>query len=198
MEKPFSQASENNREPILGVLRRHLHRPIRVLEIGSGTGQHAVHFARALPHLTWQTSDLRANHRGIEQWIAEAGLDNVLAPLELDVQASTWPVDRAGAVFSANTAHIMGWPAVQAMITGTSRLLAPGGLFLLYGPFSQGGRHNSPGNETFHQALRRRDPAMGIRDLDDLTAQAGSAGLELIEENPMPANNRLLVWAKPG
>ncbi len=198
MDKPFSQASANNWQPILAVLRQHLPARGRVLEIGSGTGQHAVSFGTALPDLTWQTSDLPENHWGIERWIAEAGLGNVLPPLALDVRAEPWPDVATDAVFSANTAHIMGWPAVEAMFAGVGRLLQPDGRFLLYGPFSDGGRHNSPSNEAFDQNLRRRDPAMGVRDLDQLRPLAQRAGLRLAAEVAMPANNRILIWEKTG
>jgi cyclopropane fatty-acyl-phospholipid synthase-like methyltransferase len=144
MNLPFSPACERNRDPILAVLR-HRFAPIRqVLEIGSGTGQHAVHFAAALPGLRWQTSDLPANLPGIRAWLDEAGLSNTPAPLELDVTGPL-PAGPWDAVFSANTLHIMGWPEVQSLFTQLSRpeVLAPGGLLVVYGPFKYGGQHTS-------------------------------------------------------
>jgi SAM-dependent methyltransferase len=194
--KPFSQACENNRVPILAVLRCHLADGWRVLEIGTGTGQHAVFFGAELPHVAWQTSDRRENHPGIRLWLADAQLANVAPPLDLDVLEHPWPVDHADAVFSANTAHIMSWPAVAAMFSGVGRVLEPGGLFLLYGPFSYSGAHTSPSNAAFDASLRARDPEMGVRSFEAVSALAEGAGLDLLEDNAMPANNRLLVWRR--
>lgn len=194
MDKPFSQACENNKRPILEVLKRHLGAVSSVLEVGSGTGQHAVFLGQHLPHLTWHTSDQRHYHEGIGAWLADAGLDNVAPPLDLDVNAEPWPISSVEAVFSANTAHIMGWTTVEAFVAGVSRLLGPGGLFLLYGPFNYGGRHTSDSNARFDASLRLQDPRMGIRDFEAMDGLAHSAGMTLIEDNAMPANNRLLVW----
>lgn len=196
MSKPFSQACENNRRPILEILARHLADVRMVLEIGSGTGQHAVYFGEHLPHLIWQTSDRRAYHEGIEAWVTEAGLDNVRPPMDLDVMVEPWPVDTADAVFSANTAHIMSWPMVVEFVAGVGRVLPPGGSFLLYGPFSYGGVHTSESNEQFNRSLKSQDPAMGIRDFEAVEALASEAGMALVEDNAMPANNRLLVWRR--
>jgi cyclopropane fatty-acyl-phospholipid synthase-like methyltransferase len=195
-ELPFSQACENNKRPILDVLERYLRDSATVLEIGSGTGQHASFFAGQMPQLTWQTSDLPANHPGIRGRIEAAGLTNVGMPLDLDVRRSDWGLSEVDAAFSANTAHIMGWPAVCAMIAGVGRLLTPGGCFLLYGPFNYGGRHTSESNARFDLSLRMSDPAMGIRDFEQIAAEAEAAGLALEEDCGMPANNRLLVWRK--
>ena len=195
-ELPFSQACENNKRPILAVLERHLPNSATVLQIGSGTGQHASFFAAQMPHLTWQTSDLAANHPGIRGRVEAAGLTNVRTPLDLDVRSSDWGLSAVDAVFSANTAHIMGWPAVCAMIAGVGRLLAPGGCFLLYGPFNYEGRHTSESNARFDLSLRMSDPVMGIRDCGQIAAEAGAAGLVLEEDREMPANNRLLVWRR--
>ena len=195
-ELPFSQACENNKRPILAVLERYLRDSATVLEIGSGTGQHASFFAAQMPQLTWQTSDLPANHPGIRGRIEAACLTNAAMPLDLDVRRSDWGLSEVDAVFSANTAHIMGWPAVRAMIAGVGRLLTPGGCFLLYGPFNYGGRHTSESNARFDLSLRMSDPAMGIRDFEQIAAEAETAGLALEEDCGMPANNRLLVWRK--
>ncbi|HKJ72175.1 MAG TPA: DUF938 domain-containing protein [Gammaproteobacteria bacterium] len=194
--KPFSQACENNKDPILDVLRRVFPNPGRVVEIGSGTGQHAVHFGRHLPHLQWQPTDVADNLPGIRAWLAEAGLPNVAAPLELDVGDGPWPVSHADGVFSANTVHIMGWPEVESLFRGVAGLLPPGGAFCLYGPFAYGGEHTSDSNARFDASLRGRDPRMGIRDRDLLERLAGSQGLVLEADHAMPANNRTLVWRR--
>ncbi len=194
--KPWAEACERNREPILAALREVFDRPGTVLEIGSGTGQHAVHFAAALPHLAWQPSDLEENLTGIQQWVEEAALPNVLAPVALDVTRHPWPVDRAGWIFSANTAHIMSWNGVEAMFAGAARLLPEGGCFCLYGPFHQGGRATSDSNARFDAMLRQRDPQSGVRDRDDLERLAGHVHMHLRDARLMPANNQLLVWER--
>jgi hypothetical protein len=158
----------------------------RVLEIGSGTGQHAAYFAAQLPHLVWQASDVAEHLPGIREWIAEP------APIELDVDKE-WPVVEADAVFSANTCHIMSWPQVQRMFDGIGKIPSLRTL-CLYGPFSYSGSHTSESNARFDAMLRGRDPASGIRDFEAIDALAGTAGLVLQEDNAMPANNRLLVW----
>lgn len=196
--KPYSQASENNKRPILEALRRHLGKAREVLEIGSGTGQHAVFFAEHLPHLVWRTSDLPEQHEGIRQWLDEAGLDNLRPPIALDVAVRPWPVAGMDAVFSANTAHIMSWPLVEALVAGVGVILPPGGIFLLYGPFNRGGAYTSESNARFDEWLRQRDPESAIRHLEDLVALAEAAGLRLVEDAEMPANNRLLTWRRIG
>jgi hypothetical protein len=167
-----------------------------VLEVGSGTGQHAVHFARHLPHLSWLCTDRVENHPGIKGWLDEAGLPNVSGPLQLDVSESVWPVDNANYAFSANTAHIMSWPEVELMFAGVAAVLPPGGLFCLYGPFNRAGEFTSESNRAFDRMLRERDPAMGIRDDRALIALGQRHDLVLTAESAMPANNRLLVWKK--
>lgn len=195
--KQFSEACERNREPILGVLREVLAGARRVLEIGSGTGQHAVYFAAALPQLEWLPSDLPENHPGIEAWRAEAGLPNLQPPRLLDVHAPAWPVDGADAVFSANTAHILDWAGVERMIAGAAALLPAGGPLVLYGPFNYGGRYTSEGNARLDAWLRARDPASGVRDFEAVDALARGAGLALERDVAMPSNNRTLVWRRP-
>jgi len=186
--KPFSEASERNRGPILAVLKRVLKDSRRVLEIGSGTGQHAAYFAAALPHLVWQASDVAQNLPGIRQWVADP------APIELDVDRE-WPAVEADAVFSANTCHIMAWPQVERMFDkiGKIRSLKT---FCLYGPFKYAGQHTSESNARFDAMLRRNDPASGLRDFEKISALAEAAGLALQEDNALPANNRLLVWTR--
>lgn len=195
--KPYAEACERNKRPILEVLIHEFADARRVLEIGSGTGQHAAFFGPALPRLIWQTSDLAVNHAGIRAWLAEAAAPNVREPLLLDVLGPwpDWPFD---AVFSANTAHIMSWPQVQAMFAGVARVLAPSGRFCLYGPFNRRGEFTSESNREFDRALRAQDPAMGLRDDRELCALARGCGLTLESDHDMPANNRLLVWRKTG
>jgi SAM-dependent methyltransferase len=185
--KPFSEASERNRGPILEVLKRIFSRTRFVLEIGSGTGQHAAYFAAELPHLVWQASDVAENLPGIREWVSEP------PPIELDVDKE-WPQLDVDAVFSANTCHIMSWPQVERMFAGVGRLLPAYGVFALYGPFNYGGRHTSESNARFDAMLRARDPASGLRDVDDIVRLAALNGLGLEEDNAMPANNRLLVF----
>lgn len=194
--KPFSEACERNRGPILDVLLHAFAGCRSVLEIGSGTGQHAVHFAAALPHLVWQTSDLPCNHAGICAWLAEAQAANVLPPLALDVTAHPWPAATYDAVFSANTLHIISWAAVERMFAGVGRVLAQGGTLCIYGPFNYGGRFTSASNARFDAMLRERDPMSGIRDFATVDALARTLGLTLLEDVAMPANNRTLVWRR--
>jgi SAM-dependent methyltransferase len=191
--KPFSEACERNREPILAVLKRVFMDRRRVLEIGSGTGQHAAYFAPELPHLVWQPSDVAENLPGIRQWAAEAGAPNLREPIVLDVDQD-FPSVQTDAVFSANTCHIMSWPQVERLCAGVGRLLPSGGVFALYGPLNYHGKHTSESNARFDAMLRSRDPASGLRDFEEIDALAKAARLILEEDNAMPANNRLLVW----
>lgn len=197
MERPFSQACENNKEPILEVLRQYFAEVDLVLEIGSGTGQHAVHFARHLPHLTWQTSDQSMYLPGVRSWLDWAGLDNTPEPLELDVNRD-WPIESAPAVFSANTLHIMSWKEVCLFFQRLDWLLPPAGVLCIYGPFNYGGEYTSDSNARFDQWLKQRDPLSGIRDFESVNEQAIAAGLALLTDRAMPANNRCLVWEKSG
>jgi hypothetical protein len=194
--KPFSEACERNREPILAVLRQWMLDAGVVLEIGAGTGQHAVHFAAHLPHLTWIPSDRPENLPGIELWVNEAALSNLHAPVRLDVMDPHWPVITANYVFTANTAHIMSWTEVEAMFEGVGKILAPKGLFCLYGPVNRDGHFTSESNRQFDAMLRARDPVMGIRDDQDLIRLGRRCGLTYIADNSLPAKNRLLIWSK--
>ena len=196
--KPFSEASEQNKAPILAVLTEVFASRWRVLEIGSGTGQHAVYFAAHLPHLTWIPSDLPDNHPGIKAWLDEAALSNIDPIVALDVRQNDWGELCADAVFSANSAHIMDWDSVQAMFAGVGALLPEGGVFALYGPFSYGGQHTSPSNARFDAWLKQMDPTQGVRDFEDLNRLAVRAGMGLQQDTPMPVNNRTLVWVKCG
>ena len=194
--KPFAPACERNKGPILEVLRRVFGDAGDVIEIGSGTGQHAVWFAAGLPHLVWRTSDLQENHAGINAWIDESGLDNVGRPLALDVARRPWPLTNAEGAFSANTAHIMHWPEVEAMFRGLAEVLSPDARFVLYGPFARNGRHTGASNAAFDRSLRGQDPGMGVRDVRNLERLAASGAMALEEIVPMPANNHILVWRK--
>lgn len=194
--KPYAESCEQNREPILSVLGAALKDSRAVLEIGSGTGQHAVAFAAQMPQLIWYTSDCQDNHVGINMWLDEAGLANVRSPRVLDVTQETWPNIAVDAVFSANTAHIMHYPEVEAMLAGVGRILPQGGIFLVYGPFNYGGRYTSDSNARFDQWLKARDPQSGIRNFEDLDKLANQAGMVLKNDYTMPANNRILHWQK--
>ena len=196
MDKPHSQACDNNRDPILSVISPWLADTRAVLEIGSGTGQHAVYFAEHLPHLIWHTSDVAEHHEGIQAWIDDAGLGNVRAPLLLDVTDDAWPSVDVDAVFSANAVHIMDWGAVEAMISGVGWLLPTGGRFVLYGPFNYGGNYTSESNARFDGWLKARDPGSGIRDFEAVDGLAEKAGMVFEEDVAMPANNRTVCWRK--
>ncbi len=194
--KPFAEACEQNKLPILAVLKSRFAACKRILELGSGTGQHAVFFSSQLPHLYWQPSDVAENLPGIRLWLAEADNDNVAAPVCLDVKQSDWPAGPFDGIFSANTVHIMDWPGVESMFAGIGRVLVPGGGFCLYGPFKYDGVHTSESNARFDVWLRQRNPDSGVRDVNDLTSLAQQAGMTLVEDIEMPVNNRILVWQK--
>ena len=195
MEKPCSPSCERNREPILAVLRERFARCKRVLEIGSGTGQHAVYFAAALPKLRWQTSDVAENLPGIRMWLKEAALPNTPAPLAFDV-SDTPPTGDYDAVFSANTLHIMSWKEVGRLFAALPGLTRAGALLVVYGPFNYEGQFTSPSNAQFDEALRSGNPKRGIRDFEEVDALAAAAGFVLEEDRAMPANNRCIVWKR--
>jgi SAM-dependent methyltransferase len=196
-DKPYAPSCDKNREPILAVLRERLAERTSVLEIGSGTGQHAVYFAPALSHLSWQTSDRAENLPGIRAWLAEAGLPNTPGPIELDV-TGPWPALRFDAVFTANTLHIMPWSAVEALFAALPGVMVEQAIFVAYGPFNYGGRYTSESNARFDASLKASAPHQGIRDFDDLDALARRAGMALAEDVAMPSNNRCLVWRRAG
>ena len=191
-----SEACERNKGPILAVLAGELAASRSVLEIGSGTGQHAVHFARHLPHLTWQPTELGAELDPLEERIRLEGPPNLRAALALDVRAHPWPVERVDAVFSANTLHIMAWDAVEHFFRGVGEVLASPGVLCVYGPFRYRGGYTSESNAEFDRFLRRRDPSSGIRDFEALERLAAAAGLALAADHVMPANNQTLVWRR--
>jgi cyclopropane fatty-acyl-phospholipid synthase-like methyltransferase len=196
MNKPYSPACDRNREPILAVIRSLLSESRCVLEIGSGTGQHAVYFAAGMPHLQWITSDRQEHHAGIRLWLDEAGLPNLHYPLQLDVTQPEWPAVNVDAVFSANTVHIMSWDAVRLLIPGVAGLLRDNGLFILYGPFNYGNRYSSDSNAEFDIWLKSQDPQSSIRNFEDIDQLAVQSGLQLLQDYAMPANNRILCWQK--
>jgi cyclopropane fatty-acyl-phospholipid synthase-like methyltransferase len=195
-DKPFSESCVQNREPILAVLREAFADRNTVLEVGSGTGQHAVYFGAALPHLRWQTADVPIHHPGIRLWLDEAALPNVLPPIALDVNQTAWRSGRYDAVFSANTLHIMSWPEVELFFAGIGEVLAPGGVLAIYGPFNYRGAFTSESNARFDAWLKSRDPASGIRDFEAIEALTRAQGLTLLQDIAMPANNRTVVWQK--
>ena len=194
--KPFSDACERNREPILAVLCEAFAQAREVLEIGSGTGQHAVYFAQHLPHLVWYTSDVVEYHAGIQAWITESGLTNVRPPLQLDVRQAPWPVGTIDAIFTANTLHIMDWASVEALFRGVASVLRTGGMLVVYGPFNYGGQFTSKSNVQFDAVLRARGVGSALRDFEAVDALACGIGLSLLRDVAMPANNRTLVWRR--
>ena len=192
-DKPFSQACENNKDPILNVIRQYFIEGM-VLEIGSGTGQHSVYFAKHLPNIYWQTSDQQHYHDGIKQWLAEYDGNNLGKPRLLDVNQPVWPVENVSGVFSANTAHIMDWDSVKQMFSGVAGILSRDGYFCLYGPVNVNGVFTSDSNASFDMSLRAHDLNMGIRNLEDLQSLARANELQFVELHQMPANNVLMVW----
>ena len=194
--KPFSESCVQNRDPILTVLHEAFADRSTVLEIGSGTGQHAVDFGAALPHLRWQTADVVQYHPGIQMWLNDAALPNVLPPIELDVNQHAWRLGRYDAVFSANTLHIMGRDSVEQFFAGIGAVLEPGGVLVVYGPFNYNGAFTSESNARFDIWLKSRDPASGVRDFEAVDALARAQGLSLQQDIAMPANNRTLVWKR--
>jgi SAM-dependent methyltransferase len=196
VDKPFSQACENNKHPILAVLQQEFAHCERILEIGSGTGQHAAYFAGQMPWLLWQTSDLYPHHQGIQSWLLDAP-GNALAPLILDVSAGEWPDGtQFDGIFTANSLHIMAWNNVEDLFAGAAECLQPGGILCIYGPFNYRGKFTSLSNEHFDSMLRQRDPYSGIRDFAAVTELGARAGLRFRQDYAMPANNRLLSWCK--
>jgi SAM-dependent methyltransferase len=193
---PCSDACERNKGPILAILKDILTVRGLVLEIGAGTGQHAVHFARHLPHLEWQPTERREWLDMLRERVLVEGTPNLRPAIELDVSLAAWPVVAADAVFSANTLHIMGWQEVEAFFHGVGRVLAPRGRLAVYGPFRFGGDYTSASNAEFDTYLRRRDAASGIRDFEAVAALAAAEDLQFVANHAMPANNQLLVWRR--
>ncbi|WP_225033767.1 DUF938 domain-containing protein [Paraburkholderia sp. XV] len=195
--RQHAPSAERNREPILAVLERVLPATGTVLEIASGTGQHAIHFAAALPGLVWQPSDLDGEARAsIAAWTAHSGLTNVRPPLAIDVRDASWGIEAAAAIVCINMIHISPWASAQGLIGGAGRLLGPGGVLFLYGPYRRGGAHTAPTNAAFDDQLQSRNPAWGVRNMEDVMALAEAAGFDADEPIAMPANNFSLVFRK--
>ena len=193
--KPYSESCDQNKMAILSIIKP-LIATKSVLEIGSGTGQHAVYFAQQMPHVKWYTSDQKQYHQGINAWLSEAHLSNIAAPFELDVTQQNWSDIQADAVFSANTVHIMNEIMVEALFSGIGKILSYKGDFLLYGPFNYQGHYTSESNQQFDQWLKQQNPESGIKDFEKIAELAEKAGLILITDYTMPANNRILHFRK--
>lgn len=195
LDKPHSPACDRNREPILQVLRDYLGNRRRLLEIGSGTGQHAAYLAAEFPHLSWQCSDLAENLPGISAWLEEAAHRNTPEPLCLDVTAD-WPRETYDVIFTANSLHIMAWQSVEKLFARLPGTLDEAGLLIVYGPFNYAGRFTSDSNEQFDKWLKARGAHQGIRDFEAVDALARQAALRLLADHAMPANNRMLIWRR--
>ena len=198
IQKPFSESCVQNQQPILDVLLPLLKDKERLLEIGSGTGQHAVFFAKHMPHLIWQTSDQSIYHDGIELWLDEAGLDNARPPLAINVSTDQWPEKTFDTIFSANAVHIMSWENVVDYFKHACPLLESKGYFILYGPFNYNGEYTSESNARFDQWLKNNDPKSCIKDFEKLNELAEEGHMKLVDDIAMPANNRILIWQMSG
>lgn len=197
MMKPYSESCDQNKQPILEVIAPILASSTKVLEIGSGTGQHAVYFAKQMPHLTWYTSDCEPYLEGINKWLRDAALPNLKTPIELNVSQSEWPVQLdIDAVFTANSLHIMHQRDVVNLVEGVAQLLKPNGHFVVYGPFNYNGMFTSESNARFQQWLTTRDPSSGIKDFETVLSLAKENDMALLEDYEMPANNRILHFVK--
>ena len=199
--KPFAESCEQNKDVILDVIQPLMTNSKDVLEIGSGTGQHAIHFAQAMSHIQWYPSDRSECLPGIRMWIDEfrakgVALENIRTPIELDVTQENWPELEVDVIFMANTLHIMHWDEVEGMFQKLSSVLKPGGMVLAYGPFNYQGQYTSASNQQFDGWLKSRDPDSGIRDFDELNLLASHNGLSIMADFEMPANNRILCWHK--
>ena len=196
MTYSISAAAERNKAPILAILSHAFAHSRRVLEIGSGTGQHAVHFAAHLPHLTWQPTDRSEYLEDLQARIAREGPSNLRPALELDVRTLPWQVEPVDAVFTANTLHIMSWSAVEDLFRGVGAALLAPAVLCIYGPFRYNGQYTSASNAEFDRYLQARDPDSGIRDFTDVNTLSSQQGLHLLADHSMPANNQLLIWHK--
>jgi hypothetical protein len=192
-----SPAADRNKGPILEVLKRVLPKSGMVLEIAAGSGQHAVHFSRALPMLTWQPTDANDEARAsIEAWAAGEELPNLMPPLKLDVHVQPWPVSHVDAIVCINMIHISPWSATTALMRGAAEVLGESGVIYLYGPYRVNGRHTAPSNESFDRSLRSQNPQWGVRDLEEVVKVANAQGFDLVETIEMPANNLSVIFRK--
>lgn len=196
--KPYSQACENNKVAIADEMEAYLRKLQGVLEIGSGTGQHAVYFGERFPALCWQTSDLAANHAGINRWLADYPGKNVLPPIELDIKANAWQIGPVEAIYSSNVIHIIEQRLVQRLFEHFVDVLDSNGLLFMYGPFNYGGRFTSEGNKRLDDWLKSMNAEFGIRDFAEIDEIARASGMTLLDDCTMPANNRLLIWRRLG
>jgi SAM-dependent methyltransferase len=193
---PHSDACERNKGPILDVLKVEFANCTHVLEIGSGTGQHAVHFATAMPGIVWQPSEIPEAMPALRKRVFNEGPSNLRAPIALDVTATPWDVRKVDGIFTANTLHILHWPEVEALFAGLPAVAKPGAVLAIYGPFRYAGRNTSGTNESFDAMLHARDPGSGIRDFEAVDALARAAGFAWAADHAMPANNQTLVWKR--
>ena len=196
MEYSVSDAADRNKAPILQIIAAEFAHTRRVLEIGSGTGQHALHFAAHLPHVSWQPSDTGEYLPTLREHLRNEGSANLREVIELDVRMNPWPVESADGIFSANTLHIMSWSSVHDFFRGVGEVLGKPGVLCVYGPFRHGERYTSQSNVEFDEFLRKRDPDSGLRDALALDGLARQQGLQLAADHAMPANNQLLVWKR--
>ena len=196
MKKPYSESCDQNKDAILSVISAVLSSSSSVLEIGSGTGQHAVYFAEKMPNLKWYTSDCKSYLEGINMWLLDAGLSNVQMPFELDVSSSEWPDMDVDAIFTANSIHIMNQQDMVNFMAGVGHLLGEQGHLLIYGPFNYKGTYTSKSNESFDQWLKGRDSSSGIKHFEEMESQANINGMRLVSDFEMPANNRILHFVK--
>ncbi|MCP3672912.1 MAG: DUF938 domain-containing protein [Gammaproteobacteria bacterium] len=194
MKKPFSQACENNKRPILDVISKHFENSELILEIGSGSAQHSLYFAEKLKQLYWQTSDQEENLEGINLQLNEYRKYNLGRPFSLDVTQNKWEIEHCDGVFSANTTHIMTWSMVEKMFEGVGHVLLPKKEFCLYGPFKFNGEYSADSNKAFDEMLHERNPNSGLRNFEDLQKLAESQGLSFVKKYDLPANNNILVW----
>jgi SAM-dependent methyltransferase len=194
--KQTAQSCERNKDFILPVLQEVLPPAGMVLEIGSGTGQHAAYFAPRLPGRIWQPSDLAANHASIRAWAAETAAPNLCDPLLLDLLVDRWPIEEADAIVCINTVHIVSWTGVEKLFAGAGRILAPGGVMYVYGAYRYATRPLESSNEDFDRWLKARDPASGVRDFEAVAALAARNGFMLVGDRAMPGNNRSIWWGK--
>ena len=197
-ELPVAESCLRNQQPILDVLQQELPADAVVLEIGSGTGQHAAFMAEHLPHIRWQPSEVAENIAGINAWRRHSAVENFLPPLVLDITQDLWPVKQVDAVFSANVVHFVGWHKVRSMMAGIGRVLKNTGLAIFYGPYNYGGQFTSDGNRQLDQWLKSRDPDSGIKDFEQIVLAARKEKLRLLKDIAMPANNRILIMQKYG
>jgi cyclopropane fatty-acyl-phospholipid synthase-like methyltransferase len=192
----YSEAAERNKKPILDQLKQYLKSDDKVIEIGSGTGQHACCFTQSIPGLVWQCSDLKDNLSSLKQVISQQNSEQLLMPIECDVRSYQWDQKQYDAVYSANALHIMSWDAAQVFLSNVNHALKSRGLLILYGPYAYANQPLCKSNQNFDRFLKERDPKSGIRSFDEVKALSEKAGFVCEHDIEMPANNRLIIWSK--